>query len=194
MSYCNGEKKATVAYTSKAGISTKFFTNNVPIDVDCNDESRTGQFIFTLKDYGYAGNCQSSGILYTDDIIGDSYQVFSTTNPGPYVNCPWYEVNFFIGENKINSFLKSFRYSITQSPNPSYSVGGKFLKIKDASGRVIFKAEVKNCSQQITCGDECPEGFCKCSSPGYPGYCCLDCAATAANIRTITNDLRLKNG
>ncbi|MCC5625111.1 hypothetical protein LC574_29075, partial [Nostoc sp. CHAB 5715] len=47
---------------------------------------------------------------------------------------------------------------------------------------------------KVSCGDECPEGFCKCPIPEYPGYCCLDCASIAASIRAITNGLRAKNG
>ena len=47
---------------------------------------------------------------------------------------------------------------------------------------------------QVACNARCPDGFCECPSPGYPGYCCLDCASTASNIRTITNELRAKNG
>lgn len=42
--------------------------------------------------------------------------------------------------------------------------------------------------------DDCPPGTCKCHSESYPGYCCLDCSATAASIRSITNELRRKNG
>lgn len=41
---------------------------------------------------------------------------------------------------------------------------------------------------------DCPPGTCKCPSPIYPGYCCLDCAGTVANIQAITNELRRKNG
>ncbi|WP_218964710.1 hypothetical protein [Nostoc linckia] len=47
---------------------------------------------------------------------------------------------------------------------------------------------------KVSCGDECPEGFCKCPSPEYPGYCCLDCTATAASIHAITDDLKVRNG
>ncbi|MEH2243387.1 hypothetical protein [Nostoc sp.] len=49
------------------------------------------------------------------------------------------------------------------------------------------------CNIEVACGD-CPPGYCRCEMPGYPGYCCLDCHATAEQIRVITNELRLKNG
>jgi hypothetical protein len=38
----------------------------------------------------------------------------------------------------------------------------------------------------------CPEGQCECHSDSYPGYCCNDCASTAAQIQSITNQLRDK--
>ncbi|MEH2243548.1 hypothetical protein [Nostoc sp.] len=49
------------------------------------------------------------------------------------------------------------------------------------------------CKIEVACGD-CPPGYCRCEMSGYPGYCCLDCHATAEQIRVITNDLRSKNG
>lgn len=71
---------------------------------------------------------------------------------------------------------------------------GTTLKIEDNSGGTRTLG-VPNCnSYKVSCDDECPEGFCKCIIPEYPGYCCLDCAATAASIRAITNELRAKNG
>ncbi|MBC6436215.1 hypothetical protein FM036_45630 [Nostoc sp. HG1] len=60
--------------------------------------------------------------------------------------------------------------------------------------RIIFKDQsMASVTFSVSCGD-CPEGFCRCVIPEYPGYCCLDCNATAAKIRTITNELRSKNG
>ncbi|MEH2146252.1 hypothetical protein [Nostoc sp.] len=68
------------------------------------------------------------------------------------------------------------------------------IDVKDSSGHLLFTDSGKApCDYDVACGN-CPEGFCECPSPGYPGYCCLDCHEVAANIRSITNDLRSKYG
>jgi hypothetical protein len=38
---------------------------------------------------------------------------------------------------------------------------------------------------KFACGDECPDGHIKCEYPGYPGYCCIPCQATASKIRNL---------
>ena len=62
------------------------------------------------------------------------------------------------------------------------------------NGQVLFQDQ-GNCpvTYSVQCG-KCPPGKYECYSPIYPGYCCLDCASTAASIRNITNDLKVKNG
>lgn len=68
------------------------------------------------------------------------------------------------------------------------------LTVIDSAGRIITREYLIEPTYTVACDDECPEGFCKCLTPEYPGYCCLNCASTAASIRTITNELRGKNG
>ena len=70
----------------------------------------------------------------------------------------------------------------------------KGVIIKDRNGMVIYEDDTADCSVNVVCDDDCPEGTCKCPSPIYPGYCCLDCSATASSIRAITSELRAKNG
>jgi hypothetical protein len=70
---------------------------------------------------------------------------------------------------------------------------GTTLKIEDNSNGIKV-INIPNCNSfTVSCGDDCPEGFCKCEIPEYPGYCCLDCSQIAKNIRDITNDLKSKN-
>ncbi len=185
--YCNAGDKATVNYTSKSGVKSKFITYNTPIDVECINQERTGRYIYTINDFGYTTNCESSGQRFTDTVIADSYQVSPTTNDGQYSNCPWYELSFYIGENKISSLKKTSRYSVSQTPNPNYNPGGKQLKVKNSQGTEIFKADVKDCNYTVACGDNCPEGFCKCPKNSYPGYCCLSCASTANAILNLAS-------
>jgi hypothetical protein len=69
------------------------------------------------------------------------------------------------------------------------------LTIKNEQGITLFTVSGKcPCKFSVACGGRCPENFCECPILEYPGYCCLDCSATAASIRAITNELRSKNG
>lgn len=48
------------------------------------------------------------------------------------------------------------------------------------------------CIYKVTCGDECPPGQTKVDQPGYPGYCCMDCKALAAQLQTISNQIGVR--
>lgn len=38
---------------------------------------------------------------------------------------------------------------------------------------------------EVICGEQCPEGYLKCASTNYPGYCCLPCEPIKAEIKAI---------
>ncbi|MEH2371947.1 hypothetical protein [Nostoc sp.] len=77
---------------------------------------------------------------------------------------------------------------------PVAALGDKCQIIISNGGQQLFQAKGKcPVSFTVSCGN-CPEGQCECHSDSYPGYCCLDCGAVASNIRTITNELKEKNG
>jgi hypothetical protein len=67
------------------------------------------------------------------------------------------------------------------------------IQIVNSSGNSFVKQGECPIKYTVACDDGCPEGFCKCSSPEYPGYCCLDCNATANEIRSITQSLKAHN-
>lgn len=48
-------------------------------------------------------------------------------------------------------------------------------------------------SFSVVCDDECPPNHLKCSSPGYPGYCCIPCSEIAGELRSITGQVRSVN-
>jgi hypothetical protein len=58
------------------------------------------------------------------------------------------------------------------------------------NGIVIFQDQ-GNCpvTFSVSCGN-CPPGTEEHKSSIYPGYCCLDCASVASEIRLITNTVR----
>jgi hypothetical protein len=193
MSYCNPGEKATVNYTSNSGVQSKFTTKNTPIDIECNENKRTGRLIFTLRDFGYIGNCQSSGQQFVDTIIADSYTVSPIIVGGQFANCPWFRLVFFVGQAQVFSAEKTFRYSVSQVANPNYNPGFKTLIIKDSRGNKLFETEVKDCNYTSNCGDECPPNHIKCECSGYPGYCCIPCSEIRNGIAAATAAVRSKN-
>lgn len=62
------------------------------------------------------------------------------------------------------------------------------------NNQVIFTDQGK-CppSFNVICGDECPPDHIKCSSSGYPGYCCIPCSEFVGELRTIRNQIRSVN-
>ncbi|MEH1829531.1 MAG: hypothetical protein V7L22_30045 [Nostoc sp.] len=66
------------------------------------------------------------------------------------------------------------------------------LVVKDSNGNTLINVSVSQCDYEVSCGDDCPDGQCKCHSDVYPGYCCNDCASTAAQIHSVTELARSK--
>lgn len=64
------------------------------------------------------------------------------------------------------------------------------------NNQIIFTDQGK-CppSFNVICGDECPPDHIKCSSSGYPGYCCIPCGEVAAELRDMKNQVKsINNG
>lgn len=174
MNFCNVGEDATVTYLNPDGQKTVFKAKGV-IAVDTISNSPG-----TYRFYGFG-----------DDNV--FYQFVATgINPGYSLNSGFNSRGYTPTMN--GQFIQSQTY---------YYVSGfgieelikpiEGCKIKIVSGNTFTDTiQCPDGKYSVACGGECPEGFCKCPIPEYPGYCCLDCAATAASIRSITNDLRAK--
>lgn len=62
--------------------------------------------------------------------------------------------------------------------------------VSDESGEIFNKKFNKCPKYLVACDDDCPEGFIKCSSSTYPGYCCLSCKETASKILALGTKLQ----
>jgi hypothetical protein len=179
MAFCSGKSKAVVAVTSN-GETIKYIIANPPVDVTLIQKHVsvvTGQGLNLnncggLNNYGfttYDGYVEMVGVT-VGGCSGVKPSVDGVLTPG----------------------TDNVYYPPTASV--SHSPGEWELTITNTSGLAHRIRYPSKPMYKVSCDDECPEGFCRCEIPEYPGYCCLDCAATSGNIRAITNDLRAKNG
>lgn len=215
MSYCNQKSSATVVYSFKAGDKKKFLANRsqLPINVVAgagdNSEEKNVNFTFdgsSSATYSFTiaapasvpKNLIQQPKIYLTYGKWDDYGTIGSYSTGDGVVLS-YSGNILIGNG----------YSVSGTVVNKLPIGCYFqgtlewswldwdcsIAIFDKNNNKIF-LDSGECPINfvVTCDDDCPEGFCKCIIPEYPGYCCLDCNATAASIRAITNDLRGKNG
>lgn len=176
--YCNEKSKAILTYTRSNKEKVRYEFTKVPIDVSVTSNGTPGTYRF----YGTG-----------DDSIFYQFTA-SGFNPGYRVNSGFNGRGLTPTMNGI--FIKPENY---------YYVSGSGIETLTAAiqtcqinvtgngNNLVDTIECPDGGYKVTCGDDCPEGFCKCVTSEYPGYCCLDCNATAAQIRAITNDLRGQN-
>ncbi|MEH2331569.1 hypothetical protein [Nostoc sp.] len=180
MRYCNVGEKAVVEYKKIDG-GKVFFQSKGIIEVSAG---RRGTYRF----YGMSDDfyIQNTGKFdeFTATGINPGYvggfgfgnRGFAPAMDGKLIRGPYY---YFISDFGFEEIAGTINCQIEITSNG-----------KTFTDTIMCP----NGAYNVSCGNECPEGFCKCIIPEYPGYCCLDCSATATQIREITNDLRAKNG
>ncbi|MCC5619251.1 hypothetical protein LC605_30105 [Nostoc sp. CHAB 5836] len=190
--YCADKTKATILFERVDGTKGQLIINSPPVEIICLPANNQGKYIFTLATSGSNYDCSGDhSYRFGGDRIADSYQVGNLIPVSSSSQCPGRELTFYpSGQIDI---IHPTQYRITQRDNPNYHPT-EGIEVKDKTGKTIFKELGIKCNCIVNCEEDCSEGFCKCPSPTYPGYCCLDCASTAASIRAITNELRAKNG
>ncbi|MEH1849286.1 MAG: hypothetical protein V7L25_31030 [Nostoc sp.] len=202
MSFCKPGDKPKVMYSFSGSGEKVFMPNTSPIDVatsvtDNSDiQGATYAWNFstslnprtTLNDMPF----RAKGILH-DFKVG---AIQSTDTYNGRTIASWY-CSFKDGDN--NEILGSaIGYYPSDTPTlVKILIPGDYtpeqnckIEVKNAQGTVLFSDTGKcPCKYQVACG-RCPEGQCECPSPGYPGYCCLDCDAIAKEIHSITQSLK----
>ncbi len=72
---------------------------------------------------------------------------------------------------------------------------GCFISVTTENGINYKSPRGAKCEFEIACGDECPQGYIRCETPGYPGYCCIPCSEIKGEIIAIKNTVKsLNNG
>lgn len=203
MTYCNTGDQAKVTYQFNDGERSAFETKSSPIEVTTGKYQNTTTSNYNPEGYQITfGSPQAQYGSITLTVV--DYQV-SYIDKGVFDSATGYYIKFipcgstsFPPTDAANPGAKMSSPNVTVNNAvkcPVANPSSDLCEIKiSANGNVIFQAHGKcPVSFTVACGDACPPGFCKCPSPGYPGYCCLDCKATAASIHAITNDLNYKN-
>ncbi|MBN3924004.1 hypothetical protein [Nostoc sp. NMS4] len=189
---CEGAKKGKVSFIDK-GTAKEIAIPIAPFFVSCSPTSTCGVSGIRQINYSCSNPIAPNGVYSFSSFKNESVFFKAVASSGTYDgnqydfwgSCP-------DGQREIRNSFSRGSGAITIISNVFTSGGNSGLIIKDANNNILLTIPVSECNYQISCGDECPEGFCKCIIPEYPGYCCLDCTAIAASIREITNSLRGK--
>lgn len=202
-SYCSEDEKATISVFFEGKESAKFISKNSPVCVKeekINLQSNKRIFYFWAENYSNDG---SSRITFEHYACGNN--AYYQPNPELINNGAYLIVDdrlqvgedYFYWQYQHDSggtrrFLEVVD-SIPAGASGDFSqcdLDGCEITIFDKDGGQLYKDKGKSpCKVEVACGDACPEGYLKCSSNKYPGYCCLPCQQTANKIRALGDKL-----
>jgi hypothetical protein len=123
------------------------------------------------------GTTPRIALMYCGETVFSKLSNCSASRSGPYVEC-------------LQTFLFNGSFDIDPT-RKCISVNNNKCTIQITyNGLTIFQDQ-GNCpvNFSVSCGN-CPPGTEEHKSSIYPGYCCLDCASVASEIRGITNTIR----
>lgn len=72
-----------------------------------------------------------------------------------------------------------------KSENNSYTLNASDLEAS------FSRTYIQKPAYTVRCDDGCPEGYCKCETIEYPGYCCLPCKPTAQQIANLAEKIKV---
>jgi len=191
---CEGKIKGKIFFTDQ-GIKKEVIVSVAPFFVSCNlvgSCGKTGNRTITYNVANPAASSQngSTSIFasFKDEVPFFKAVPQSGTYDGNrydlWGNCHGIErlisQSFSLMSGAISIINNVF------ATNPA-STG---LVITDSSDNVLFNIAVSECSYSISCDDDCPPGFHKCTHKKYPGYCCVPCEEVGQRINNIANKIR----
>ncbi len=137
-------------------------------------------------------------LQYFVSALGDNDPTAVYTNSGSTApTCPG-------NRGQTNTYRNGILY---KRPDDIISISYEFrqpncqLKVTNEKNQTVFTQTVDRvgvsvmCPIEYTylCDSDCPKGFLKCESSNYPGYCCLPCSSTKAEIEGIKNIVKSVN-
>lgn len=213
MSYCQGKDKATVRWNF-AGEGEQIFTatkNQLPITVTTSESARVSKAFSRkfdgtiLTSYGFSFDAPTgfsrkilapkiyllSGKWDDHGTIGSyntGYALVTTYSGPPILIGSGYSVS-----GVVNNEIRSDCYV---NFNLEWRGVGCQIEIFDKNNqRLLAHAGLCPIKFKVACDDECPEGYFRCESSGYPGYKCISCSEIQSQLAAMRNQVkRLRNG
>ncbi len=186
MSYCQNAKKATVNYSFN-NINKTIIIEAPPIDI-----TTSGRKENSSKCWRFSGQGRYNDFFYDFFACG--------------INPSWHDNGDFLQPYIDGGFPFGSIFGVRYGSGSVTAVADdtdrkNSIRLGDCSacntnvctivisknGNTIFtdKGECP-CSFNVACDDKCPDGYAKCISDNYPGYCCLPCSSTSSRIDSLT--------
>lgn len=87
------------------------------------------------------------------------------------------------------------KYPESNKDNCGSLQGNCKIDIYSQGNLLLSRSGKSPCNVTVSCGDDCPPGYCKCTTTNYPGYCCIPCKEIKAQLIASRIAVRsLKNG
>lgn len=191
MSYCETGDKPVIFYKFGNGNEKRYQFDFAPIDIITRNQPIGTTSNFNGDGYQISFFSPNNGINLSF-IVKDYYLNYASTYNGHpalmFLGCE--STGFTAGPNvDVSSITKNYTIKCL---TPDVGANEYLIEISYNNLQIFQDKGDAPVTFDVQCG-KCPQGFCEYKIPKYPGYCCLDCAYTAASIRFITNVLRSKN-
>lgn len=174
MQYCNLEEKSTINLKFGDGYADQWEMIG-PVTITTVD----GALVFRAN----GGNlCRYTPENWAEVLFPLQFpvpQLLEVPHPTPNFcqavsnPVPW--VNYQIPDLGFNA--------VAQSPGAGFQPGSGSLTVRlckititDGRGATFEKEGACPLTFTVSCGDECPPGYCKCKILKYPGFCCCKCS------------------
>lgn len=159
-----------------------------PIDVEISNTGSLGS--------NKCGNILGTWSMITsDDYTASSPLSYTGTNlespiaSGRSISCECSARNIYSDGSSYAGNIRIGAVKFTPNTGNSWTI-----QVRDASSGNLIFTNTKNSESpptyKVNCDDGCPDGYCKCHSDSYPGYCCNDCGATAARINNLVQKVK----
>lgn len=215
--FCEGSTKGEVILTSYDKVQTKIISHAPPLSVQiinhsmipdgqCESNYYNINYSFDYKypslnspTATYTGNTvlmgKIGGIRIIQELprpVSAKVQIYCRNVDGKYF---WFTVHNYSRDLGYQEIFNARINSLTIQSSSSFC-GGTYphqVIISDVSGIIYNSGYVFHNdtwhppTYNVVCGDNCPEGSCKCKTNTYPYYCCLDCSKVERRLNSLVN-------
>ena len=190
---CENAKTGKVTFTD-SGITREIQINNCPFSVSCNPVGLAGQMGIRTLFYTCSNPvaaCHSGANYAVSSYENETLYLVGVAQSGTY-DGNRYDIygSSPLGIRLVREGFSFMSGSINIISNVFTPNGIDGLIVKDSFGNTLFNVRVSICNYTISCDNDCPDGYIKCTTTSYPGYCCIPCSEVKGGIANITAMLR----